>query len=435
MINRSKLLKSIPPLPPLPAQSAAPGSIAAAPPQASAPPPPPPALPPPPQVGEVAAPEKKRPAILVGVPKVNVWLREQFKEILATPVSKKTQEQYERNGKRLDEQRPDGEAISLEKYEGKGSTYYAYRAAVRWHAANRGRDAANDYDAAKKAKDDIASADAWKRILYAAADLKTYPKDAALSGKESVPARAKREGRGATSTRETSKLKAANAIVKKYPNWRDLMWGRLVQVDSPWLDHTAIAALTGARPEELRLAKFRVDGYILEIEITGAKVTEKNGQPERFFMLKNDGTSEFAHLFAKAGASWKTVDLPGGVTDYPDAFSAALARAGKQVFPKSPRMSGYVYRHVFASDLKADGAPRETIAAALGHAATKTQDAYGRAIVGTAGKRNLTVSCAREIRATHDTRYTNPAPQISISQSSAPAPLTFSTPSFGAPTP
>ena len=439
MFNRSKLLKSLPPVSPLPAQSAALGEI----PAASTPK----AL----NATEPAAPPKaKRHAILVGVASVNVWLREQVKEILATKVSEKTQAQYERNGKRLNAQRVESEAVSLEKYEGSASTFYAYRAAVRWHAAKRGHDAVNEYDSAKKLGDDAAAADAWQRVLYAAADLKTYPKDAApgvfptrkelAAGladpkQEGAPARAKREGREATSKRETAKLGAANSITKKYPDWRERLWLRLVEIESPWLDHTAIAALTGARPDELRTAKYQREGNTLKINITGAKVTEKNGQEWRIFTLKNDGSHEFSHLFGKAATAWKTVDMPDGVTDYPDAFSAALARAGKKIFPGAKRMSGYVYRHVFASDLKKDGATYEHIAAALGHAATKTQRAYGSASGGTSGKRNLTVSCARKIRATHDARFTNPAPQISISQGSAPAPFTFSTPSFGAPTP
>ena len=438
MINRAKLLKSVPPLSPLSAQSAALGEIPAASTSQTL------------DASEPASPPKsKRPAVLVGVASVNVWLREQVKEILATEVSEKTRVQYERNGSRLDAQRDEGEAVSLEKYEGTASTFYAYRAAVRWHAAKRGREAMNEYDKAKKAKDEGAAADAWQRVLYAAADLKTYQKDAvpglptpghvalglADAKQEGAPAKAKREGREATSKRETAKLGAANSITKNYPDWRERLWRRLVEVESPWLDHTAIAALTGARPDELRTAKFQRDGGTLKIFITGAKVTEKNGQPWRAFTLKNDGTHEFEHLFGKAAAAWKTVDLPDGVTDYPDAFSAALARAGKKIFPGAKRMSGYVYRHVFASDMKKDGATHEHIAAALGHAATRTQQAYGSASGGTAGKRNLSVSCAREIRATHDRRYTNPAPQISINQGSAPAPLTFSTPSFGAPTP
>ena len=101
-------------------------------------------------------------------------------------------------------------------------------------------------------------------------------------------------------------------------------------------------------------------------------------------------------MAAKTGAGWKVVDLPPGVTDYlPDAFSAALARAGAQVLRGAERLSGYVYRHALASDMKADGATREQIAMALGHAVTKTQDTYGRAVGGGAGKRIFSVTAAR----------------------------------------
>ena len=426
---RARLLKSVPPKGTAP-PGAAPGSTTVAPPQASAPIPAPLAPP----------PKALRPAVLKGMEQVNAWLRTAAAEVLAAKVSDKTRELYERNGARLDAARVIGEPVDLQPYESRSATFYAYRAAVRWHAAQRGAEAVKEYDRAKRAHDDATAAAAWQRVLYAAADLVAYPKDAkpglpspsavALGlddpKPEGAPARAKREGR-AIAPRETSKLKAANAIARKYPNWRELVWHRLVAVGSPWLDHTAVAAMTGARPEELRSARFRLNPQgDIEIGIAGAKVTDKNGQPWRLFTLRDDGTQEFAHLHAKAAASWRVVDLPSGVTDYPDAFSAALSRAGAQVLPKTARLSGYVYRHAFASDLKADGFTREQIAACLGHAATKTQDAYGRAIGGAAGRRLLSVQCAREVRQTHDTRYTNPAPQPT------PTPtITIATPGFG----
>ena len=384
------------------------------------------------------APKAKRPDILKGSTDLHVWLKEQATEILSVAVTEKTKEQYLRNGKRLDAERQEGNAVSLQKYEGKASTFYAYRAAVRYYAAQVGLDAVNEYNKHKKMGDDVAAAAAWQRVIYAAADLKTFPKDAApglpssrlvalgLSDpkQEGAPAKAKREGRGASDSRDTSKLKAANSIAKKYPDWRARLWLRLAEIKSPWLDHTAIAALTGARPEELRAATFSKNGDVLRVRIEGAKVSADKGQPWRVFSIKNDGSHEFSHLFDKAGASWKVVNLPEGVTDYPDAFSAALARAGRQVLAGSERMSGYVYRHALASDLKADGFSREDIAAALGHSVTKTQDTYGRAVGGASGKRALSVQCARAIKQTHDTKYTAAPPTV------APAMITLSTSNF-----
>ena len=365
-----------------------------------------------------------RPDVLKGREKIDSWLRGEAGVILGAAVSPKTVEQYKRNGARLHAAREQGKPVDLSKHEGSSATFYAYRAAVRWYAATEGIKAVREYSAAAKFGLEDAKAAAWQRVLHFAADLVQYPKDAkpglpsaravALGlddpKPEGAPARAKREGRADTQKRETAKLKAANSIARKYPDWRALVWARLVAVKSPWLDHAAIAALTGARPDELRTAQVRRTATGIEIGITGAKVSDTKGQPWRLFALRDDGSAEYRHIAAMASKAWKPVGLPDGVTDYPDAFSIALSRAGAQVLPGAERLSGYVYRHAFASDLKADGATKEQIAQALGHAVTKTQDAYGRAIGGKAGRRLLAVSAAREVRATHDTRYTNPTP-------------------------
>ena len=94
---------------------------------------------------------------------------------------------------------------------------------------------------------------------------------------EGAPSRAKREGRATTATRETAKLRAANSIAKNIRTGES-WWVRLVAVGSPWLDHTAAAALTGARPEELRAAQIRKNSHgALEIRIAGAKVSDTKG--------------------------------------------------------------------------------------------------------------------------------------------------------------
>ena len=194
------------------------------------------------------------------------------KSILDAKHGEKTLAQYERNGTRLNLARPQGEPVNLSAYENTASTYYAYRAAVRYYAAKHGAQAVRDYDSAMKREDTNAKTEAWQRVLHFAADLVQYPKDAkpglpsaravALGlddpKPEGAPTRAKKKGGvDDVAKRETSKLKAANSIAKKYPNWREVVWARLVHLKSPWLDHTAIAALTGARPEELRTAKVR----------------------------------------------------------------------------------------------------------------------------------------------------------------------------------
>lgn len=386
-------------------------------------------------------PKALRPDVLQGLGNLEEWLRKEAATRMAEKVSDKTRAAYQRNGKRLDAARAPGHPVDLARFARRGSTYYTYRAAVRYHAAEQAQLALADYEAARKTKDTVAKEEARQRMFHYAADLVEHardkvpglptPQEIALGLADAkapgVPALVKATPETeAQITRETAKLKAANAINRMVPAWREVIWSRLVKVKSPWLDHTAVAALSGARPEELQTATFHREGTALCIIINGAKVSATKGQPWRKLVIKNDGGSEFDHLFKKAGNTPKALTLPDDVRDYPDAFSAALARAGKQVFPAScPRMSGYVYRHAFAADLKADKLPRILIAAALGHAVTKTQDTYGRAVGGRAGARSLSVTCEREVKQTHDSRFTSPTPVA------APPVITFATPTFG----
>lgn len=390
-------------------------------------------------------PKAVRPAVLQGLENLEAWLRKESSARISEKISDKTRAAYQRNGQRLDATRVPGQPVDLAAFARRGSTYYTYRAAVRYHAAEQAQLALTDYEHARKNKDPAAREEARQRMFHYAADLVEHardktpglptPKEVEMGLADpkapGVPALVKATPETeAQITRETAKLKAANAINRRVPAWREVIWSRLEKVKSPWLDHTAVASLSGARPEELQTATFHRVGNALCITINGAKVSDTKGQPWRKLVIKNDGSSEFQHLFAKAGATPTALTLPPDVQDYPDAFSAALARAGKQVFPAScPRMSGYVYRHAFAADLKADKLPRIQIAAALGHAVTKTQDTYGRATGGRAGARSLSVTCEREVRQTHDSRFSAPTP--TTAPPAPPPVLTFSTPSFG----
>ena len=109
---------------------------------------------------------------------VHIWLRSEAKSILDAKHGEKTLAQYERNGTRLNLARPQGEPVNLSAYENTASTYYAYRAAVRYYAAKHGAQAVRDYDSAVKREDTNAKTEAWQRVLHFAADLVQYPKDA-----------------------------------------------------------------------------------------------------------------------------------------------------------------------------------------------------------------------------------------------------------------
>ena len=185
-----------------------------------------------------------------------------------------------------------------------------------------------------------------------------------------------------TAPGKNDKLKDANTI-QKIDGWRALIFARLVEVESPWIDHAAVAALTGCRPAEVASVRIERIKNALVITIPGVKVSETKGQPIRRFTIAKDAGPEFAHLLERVKSG--PVILSSDSTA--SAFSEALKRAGKQALgDKAPTMTGYIYRHALACDMKADGADRNEIAAALGHAVTKTQSHYGRASGGTKGR-------------------------------------------------
>ena len=391
-------------------------------------------------------PKAHRSDVLKGVEHIDKWIRETANEVLANKVSDESKEQYRKVGARLEASRSQqGEPIDLSAYHSSKSTYYAYRAALRFHAAEQAKIAAYEYEKARKAGDVLKKAEAYQRMLSYAADLKQHPKDAlaGLPDKKMVAlglVDAKQESACAgvkkKVTKDTTKLKDTNKINKMFPQWKELVWGRLTSIQSPWLDQTAIASLTGCRPVELiRGVTVENKGDRIVITIPGAKVRENSGQPWRRFTIKNDGSAEWLHLANRVSAG-TSQELKAHASE--DAFSDALFRAGEQVMPKAPRMTGYVYRHSLASDMKADGAGRVEIAMALGHAVTKTQDTYGRATGGKSGMRSMKIEAAREVKITHDTRYTDPTPTPSHIAPTAPpsAPpasansFTYSSPSF-----
>jgi hypothetical protein len=122
------------------------------------------------------------------------------------------------------------------------------------------------------------------------------------------------------------------------------------------------------------------------------------------------------------------LQVPFDVHSPASTFSEALKSAGKKVFPKNtPPMTGYVYRHAIACDMKADGAEMNHIAASMGHAVTKTQSYYGRASGGKRGTRVFSIEAAREIKQTHGTSgFTKQAPTIEQSSTH----VAFQSPTF-----
>lgn len=362
---------------------------------------------------KIDADEPYRSPVLKGLANVEKWLRE---EVASTNfrANDATKMVYLKTAASLNVRRPQaGEPPDINAMTNSEKTFFAYRAALRFDACQRATAALRAYEKARKSKDEPAKKAAYRVMLEAAADLVMYPKDAAPglpnlglvrigAADEKQKSAFKKDDAKAVKNRSTKKLKAANQI-QKIEGWGSLIFNRLIHLESPWATLSAIGALTGARPEEMQgIVIERKDGFLV-FTIQGAKVSNTAGQPWRKITVKSE-TMEFKHLWDLAEKPY-TVQVPP-VADYPDAYSAALARAGASVFPAgTPRMSAYVYRHAIASDAKAEGFSREQISALLGHAVSKTADYYGRAIGGKTGVRQLSVEVSREVKMNHNTAY------------------------------
>lgn len=390
---------------------------------------------PPPALTLVPTPAKTpapRSALLTNV-NVEQWLG---KQVAAHRKEKTTgaatKARYAQVALTLDITRPEPwEPVNIEQAAKKPNTFYAYRAAVRWSALERGAASLRVF---KNTEDPSAKRSAYASMLSAAADLARYPADARPGLPSpllvSLGIEDKKTGgefkKPKTGPGPNDKLKDANTI-QKIDGWRALIFGRLVSVDSPWVDHAAVAALTGCRPAEVASVQIEKGaGGELIITIPGAKVSDTKGQPYRKFSIKADAGPEFAHLMerVKIGPVLLSSDSTAS------AFSEALKRAGKQSLgEKAPPMTGYVYRHALACDMKADGASRDEIAAALGHAVTKTQNYYGRASGGKKGARVFQVEAARPIKQTHG-NGSRKAQSVAPVQAASVAPV-FTSPSFG----
>ena len=367
--------------------------------------------------------------------KVEQWLREQVKAHKKDNVTNiKTKEEYRKISNVLELTRSDPwEPVQIEKKAGTKNTFYKYRAATRFVALERAELSLRAYEKAAKAKNDVEKKAAYAVMLTAAADLIRYPADAqpgfepqklitklqALGDDDTANSlkkpKSKSEFKKGEVKETNAKLKDAQKI-QKIEGWRTLIFDELVKRKGSWIQHAAVAALTGCRPAEVTSVQIEKIGKALVITIPGAKVSESKGQPYRKFTITSDSNGpEFAYLFERVKeGSPLVLEGPLGIK-YPAAtFSEVLKSAGEKVFPKNtPPMTGYIYRHAIACDMKADGADMNHIAASMGHAVTKTQNFYGRASGGKAGTRVFSIEATREIKQTHGTnRYTRAAPQI-----------------------
>lgn len=288
--------------------------------------------------------------------------------------SPKTREQYRRTIKRrlLDTGGvPDLAEVSR-------ASWYPTRAALRAGLAETYRVAKREYDKAMRAGDVGLAARCIQRATKA------------LDGLEAV-----------SSAKAPAPVKVERSARQRLPSPKAGSWqARVYEAATPTM-RPAIAVLwaTGCRPAELEQG---VDVYIgeggaLRVRIPGAKVSDKNhsGQPVRVLEIAQESQAGKALLAALDGKKRLLVQRKANrlSKDFLDRIRPRL--------PKGWTISAYSFRHQTAANLKADLKDPAEVAQAMGHRATRSQQAYG-----TKGQKQRGGGAVIQAKATHPAKET-----------------------------
>jgi integrase len=357
----------------------------------------------------------------------------EFVKGVASKISEKTQADYRKKAKRLDQWRPDSDSPPDLLRCPSANSYYPYRAAAVWTAREECREALRQRD--KLPAGSPERREVMRRLRRSLLTLETYPvgeqnitrfkqrEAAAQLGLESIPTSCPLGRRNP----RASKAKVASKLLRTHPDWANRIWARMEAVASPWQDQVAVMALTGCRPQEVFGVKIELnaDGALVFL-IQGAKVDDHKGQPWRRLTV-NAERPEFTHLVERIGrAGSMTLPAHAELADPADALCSAVRRAGAQALGEETGFSAYVYRHAMAADLKADKLDREDIALALGHSVTETSSLYGFWQGGIAGVRQVVAEAARVVKVNHRhgkvAALTSPEPSPMPSSQSLPHP-------------
>jgi hypothetical protein len=397
------------------------------------------------------------------------WIRAAIEANIrkAEKKSASTIQQYKRKAAYLDRFRDENGILDVSRLGNNASTFYANRAAVVFVATVRAKNALakiSGYDKeiskARRAGDikklewaKNKKEEQWHLLLIAGNDLAMYP--AGRSGSK-LPAQndfafAQKQYKGQTKevravlfekpiAPETgawrkavneqkllpqkpnkAKRRATARLQKRHPNWRDQVFEI---VSERWKLHTAVASITGCRPEELegisvQLRKradpdhpghFITDSAWLTFGIKGAKTNKGHGQPYREMHLQESASSAFQYLLKLVQEGMVKVSAPtlnGKPLKNPTAaFRMAIKKAGETFMHGNElKLSPYCFRHSFACDLKANGYSAELIGVALSHCSTKTQSRYGRTNDGVKGRRILEIDGPFSIKNDAESRF------------------------------
>jgi hypothetical protein len=213
--------------------------------------------------------------------------------------------------------------------------------------------------------------------------------------------------------------KGKRAGLSRLPhNWREMITNAC-PAQSEFAAPLLLSALVGLRPVELKhgvIVAVKRDHIV--VRIRGAKVTAKNGQPDRgiAFPVDNVIAQRLARMVTERG---KHGLFRVSIAD-PRKFCDFVRSLSRQLFPAAAYVvTPYSFRHGFAADQKAQRAGGEVLAKALGHVSARSQRAYGSVGQGRRPLVTITaVEAPRTVRALD--RMNDYKAQQNKSQDSAP---------------
>lgn len=173
-------------------------------------------------------------------------------------------------------------------------------------------------------------------------------------------------------------------------DWQRRAW----DVATPAMRPALAVGWVGARPAEIQdgvtvRRSFDEGGEVVVVEIPGAKVTKRTGQPWRRITVDPDSDAGRALLEVLGDAHAVEVTRPAKRIS--KDWTTIRAHAGGNA-------SAYSLRHQFAANLKASKMDPVEIALALGHVSVRSQSRYGSARQGQAGGHGiLAVEAARQV--------------------------------------
>lgn len=184
-------------------------------------------------------------------------------------------------------------------------------------------------------------------------------------------------------------------------DWREQMAGQLARKPSIYYLPFLVSAIFGCRPAELvKGVRLRRKDGVLALAVEGVKVSESKGQPERAIGYSLDDS---AHpLVLELARQLKEGEYDIVRIDNSKNWCNCMCRTGRTLWPrKHARMSPYMLRHGFASDLKAKLADPDDVSRALGHCVSATRSYYGQAQISRGRKLSpAAISASREIKQT-----------------------------------